>query len=158
MLVYRFSPAPYDNISDAFSGNGGLKYGRRWNNKGSRIVYCSATTSLALSEVLVHVVDQVPFSIPLFVADVPDSLINEFPLANLPIDWNAHPPSASTKNIGSAWVQSQESVGLLVPSVVVPLEFNCLINPAHPDFNPAWVRGPFDFPVDPRLLEFIKRP
>jgi RES domain-containing protein len=158
LLLYRFSPSPHDNSADAFSGNGGLKYGRRWNNKGTGIVYCSTTTSLALSEVLVHVNDQIPSSIPLFVADVPDSLIGEFPRVNLPIDWNTHPPSASTRNIGSAWVQSLGSVGLLVPSIVVPLEFNCLINPVHPDFNQKWIQGPFDFPVDPRLLEFTKRP
>ena len=41
---------------------------------------------------------------------------------------------------------------LRVPSVVVPLESNYVLNPRHPDFAPRVAIGPpLPFPFDPRL-------
>ena len=50
---------------------------------------------------------------------------------------------------------SGSSAGLLVPSVIVPQETNCLLNPAHPEFSLKWVDGPLDFPLDPRLQKYF---
>lgn len=45
------------------------------------------------------------------------------------------PAPASTAEIGDSWLESQSSLALAVPSVVVPRETNYLINPAHVSFK-----------------------
>lgn len=52
---------------------------------------------------------------------------------------------------GDRWIQEQRSVALLVPSVIIPLEKNALINPLHPAFRLDWVKPPLRFRYDPRL-------
>jgi len=45
------------------------------------------------------------------------------------------------------------SVGLLVPSVIIPAENNLLINPEHPDFESLLETvEKIDFPLDARLF------
>lgn len=44
-------------------------------------------------------------------------------------------------------------MALRVPSVIVRVELNILLNPAHPGFDLGWVReGPEPVEVDSRLL------
>jgi RES domain-containing protein len=69
----------------------------------------------------------------------------------LPADWRADPPPASTQSIGDAWVLASRSAVLRVPSVVVPLESNYILNPRHPDFARPRIEPPMPFPLDPRL-------
>jgi len=44
-----------------------------------------------------------------------------------------HPIPSSTRDIGSAWAQSKASPVLAVPSAVVPIETNFLLNPLMPN-------------------------
>jgi RES domain-containing protein len=53
--------------------------------------------------------------------------------------------------VGDQWIAEGRSVALLVPSVVVPVERNALINPRHPRFKLGWVEKPERFRYDPRL-------
>jgi RES domain-containing protein len=155
LILYRFARPDDATRKLAFAGEGGLKYAGRWNSAGGLIVYTSTTLSLAVLEILVHTRRPMPNSWPLFVADVPDRSIEK--LSPVPQNWDAHPPSASSREAGDKWLQSKVSVGLLVPSVIIPQESNCLLNPAHPDFSLDWVEGPLDFPLDPRLQKFSSR-
>ncbi len=50
----------------------------------------------------------------------------------LSIGWNAEPPGLVSLAAGAAWLRSDRSALLVTPSVIVPEEFNVLINPAHP--------------------------
>jgi RES domain-containing protein len=77
LILYRFARPDYATRELAFAGKGGLKYAGRWNNAGALIVYTSTTLSLAGLEILVHTRRLVPNSWPLFVADVPDPLIEK---------------------------------------------------------------------------------
>jgi RES domain-containing protein len=153
LILYRFVQPNYATRELAFAGKGGLGYAGRWNNAGALIVYTSTTLSLAVLEIFVHTRQPVPSSWPLFVADVPDALIER--LSPIPQNWDTHPPSASSREAGNKWLQSKVSVGLLVPSVIIPQEANCLLNPVHPDFSLDWVDGPFDFPLDSRLQKYF---
>jgi RES domain-containing protein len=69
----------------------------------------------------------------------------------LPADWRADPPPASTRAVGDEWVLANRSAVLRVPSVVVPLEFNYVFNPRHPDFPRVTIGLPLPLPFDPRL-------
>jgi RES domain-containing protein len=43
----------------------------------------------------------------------------------------------------------------MVPSVIIPGEFNFLINSRHPDWRWTWVSKPVPFVFDRRLLDLL---
>jgi RES domain-containing protein len=138
---------------EAFSGDGALKYGGRWNSIGTPIVYTSESLSLAALEILTG-----GLSMPLlsrFVkipVDFDDSMVVRLTMESIPKEWRNYPPSAKTQKIGDTWTQESKSVVLKVPSVVIKEEFNYLINPAHPDFKKISIGKPEGFSFDPRLI------
>jgi RES domain-containing protein len=115
-------------------------------------VYVSATLSLALAETLVHIPGGV---LPAFTAvpiEFDESLVSVLGTKDVPTDWNKHPPPASTQAIGDAWVAAASTAILRVPSVVVPIEFNYILNPSHQDFPRSGIGVGVPFPFDPRLV------
>jgi RES domain-containing protein len=58
----------------------------------------------------------------------------------------------STQAIGTAWLMGTTSVGLRVPSTVVPVESNVLLNPRHPEMNRVRILRNEPFRFDSRLL------
>jgi RES domain-containing protein len=52
---------------------------------------------------------------------------------DLPVGWDAIPEGRVSVEAGSRWLKSAATALACVPSVVVPEEFNILINPIHPD-------------------------
>ncbi len=54
-------------------------------------------------------------------------------------------------SIGDNWVGSGVSAVLRVPSVIIPSEFNYLLNPVHEDFRRCVWGKPRLFKFDPRL-------
>ena len=150
LTLWRLSPAYH--AGKAMSGDGSYRRGGRWNPAGIRVVYCADSRSLALVEVLANIKrptllqDQAWVLIPVDIAA--DSI--ERP-ARVPDSWRDTPYPVATQAFGAAWVQTQRSVALRVPSVVVPGEFNYLLNPAHPQFARIKVGKPESFSFDPRL-------
>jgi RES domain-containing protein len=127
----------------AFTGEGAALSGGRWNSPGTRVVYTSATASLAALETLVHLLIPVEFD---------GSLVEKIPLASLPADWRQEPPPPSTKCLGDAWVKSARSAILELPSAIIPGETNFLLNTTHPDFKSITFGKPEVFAFDPRLI------
>lgn len=150
MIFYRLERLARTTATEAFSGEGGLHYALRWNSMGTRLAYASTSVALACLETLVHM-QMLARSEErwLFTIDIPDRYVEE--LRQLPKDWNAEPAVAASREVGDHWIASGRSVALLVPSVVVPVEENALINPRHPRFRIDWVKGPRRFRYDPRL-------
>ena len=112
------------------------------------MVYASTSEPLALLEKLVHRrLSSVTAAYPLYIADVPDRLVEELPATSLPSDWRSISPSPSTRRLGNSWLTSRSAVGLLVPSILTtladPQVKNCLVNPEHPDFDQVTLSGPF---------------
>ena len=62
--------------------------------------------------------------------------------ARLPPGWRQLPATRGTAIFGDEWINSARSVGMRVPSAVVPGEWNYLLNPAHPDFSKLIIGGP----------------
>lgn len=144
------------HAEEAFSGEGSAKYGGRWNHKGTAVVYCSQSESLAQLEVLVRT--QRARDLALYVlieARIPEELIDTLRRENLPQDWNALPESNSTREIGTKWATKKRSAVLAVPSAVVPSELNFLLNPEHPDFSKIEIENPKPVGWDPRLLALL---
>lgn len=117
------------------------------------MVYTSATLSLAVLELLVHLDDddlaKAYVGVP---ADVPGSVpITRVRPADLPRDWQKIPAPAALAELGSRWVAARETAVLAVPSAIVPRELNYLLNPRHPQFKRIRAGRPEPFAFDPRL-------
>jgi len=139
------------HLATAWDGEGARTSGGRWNSVGTAVVYTSATLSLALVETLVHVPSGV---LPAYTAvpiEFDDSLVAVVDTADLPPNWKDQPAPPETRAIGDSWVGSSKSALLRVPSVVVPSEFNYVVNLRHPDFGRIRIGAPMPFPFDPRL-------
>jgi RES domain-containing protein len=140
------------HAADAFDGEGARLHGGRWNSRGTRLVYASATLSLAALENLVHLVPPISFRFVAFRVEFSESLVESVPVPGLPVDWTEEPPSRSTQGIGDRWVREARSAVLEVPSVLIPGESNYLINPAHPEFGRLKIGTAEPFAFNPRLL------
>lgn len=150
MTFYRIEARSRPKATQAFSGEGALLYAGRWHPRGIRVVYASSSAALACLETLVHMQTLThPAERWLFAIDVPDQFVDQ--LRELPRGWDAEPASAASQRVGDDWIATQRSVALLVPSTIVPMEMNVLVNPRHPKFRIEWVKARVRFRYDPRL-------
>lgn len=135
------------------SGEGARIYGGRWNAKGTRMVYCAGSLSLACMEVLVHLdLRRLPRDYQAIAIDLPDDVPRKIlATPELPPDWNQVPGPESLKQLGSAWAATGSEAVLVVPSAVIPFEFNYLVNPGHVDAGRLTVLPAIPFPSDDRL-------
>jgi RES domain-containing protein len=130
-------------------GEGARLWGGRWNSVGAPVVYLSDSLALATLEVLVHLprVERQKGEIPPYLAvalDVQDHHIDD----------PGYPPgipSDETQALGDSWLASRSSLALLVPSRVIPLERNVLLNPRHPAISEVTIALTEPFVFDDRL-------
>ena len=134
------------HASTAFSGEGAKLYGGRWNQQGVAAVYISDSLSLAVIEQLVHIKpeDITRLNYSSIKVDIPPSLQIEV-LKRLPDGWDSDPIPEITKNIGTEWLLSGRTAVLKVPSSIIKVQFNYVLNPLHPDFRKIKVHPPEEF-------------
>jgi RES domain-containing protein len=53
---------------------------------------------------------------------------------------------------GTDWLASRSHLGLIVPSVVLPLERNIVLNPLHPAMGGVRLEAEYDFTYDTRMF------
>lgn len=146
MRLWRLVKKKY--ASTAFDGEGGRRYGARWNSPGMRVAYASDSSALAVLEILVHLKDgEILPSYSLIAATIPDFLVDDVNPSSVPPAWNSSPVPPAVQAIGDEWIRSGRSLALRVPSAIVEGSSNVLINPGHPDFASFSVDRiePFDF-------------
>ena len=141
------------------SGAGAQATGGRWNSRGNALVYCSSTIALAALETLVHLGGAAfPLNRYLVRIDVPDGVfakcLDAMPL--VPRTWDALPAATASQRWGDAWLRARSTLLCAVPSVVVPVERNVLINPAHPDAKKLRATVVRKFTYDGRLRPTTK--
>lgn len=140
------------HAATAFDGKAAQRFGGRWNSPGRRAVYASATKSLAVLEILVHV--DVGRPLPRLIAftfGVDEKLVERLPAAQLPRGWRTSRGLLGTQQIGDEWLALGRALALAAPSTIVPEESNYLLNPAHPAFGRLQFGRPMPFLLDPRL-------
>lgn len=137
----------------ALDGAGARRYGGRWNNPGTAVIYTSTSAALAALELLVHLDPaEAPGDLVLMTIEVPESITRtRIDPAALPEQWTARATPARCREIGTAWLAAGNSCILEVPAAPMPEEFNMLLNPAHPDFARIRVIAERPFAFDPRL-------
>ena len=143
MVVYRVANARYKDST--LSGIGAEKVGGRWNEVGTRAVYCSENISLALLEYYVHSenIANLPKEIIVAKIEFPDEF-DIIELEELPERWDQYPYSSKTTSVFTGLVKEQGFFALKVPSTIVVPESNIILNPLYKEFGK----------VD--IVEFIK--
>jgi RES domain-containing protein len=149
--IWRISKRKY--ATTAFNGEGARRFGGRWNSKGKSVVYTSATLSLAALETLVHMeIEDAGNMFAYIRADIPEDIqIDRIDINQLPSNWRNIPAPPSLAAIGNQWFDSGNTAVLAVPSAVIPIENNYLINPLHRDFSRIQIYDPQSFELDPRM-------
>jgi len=152
MFLYRVANAKYKDST--LSGIGAEKVGGRWNEVGTRAVYCSENISLALLEYYVHSenIATLPKKILVAKIEIPDDFKIE-ELDDLPEKWDQYPYSSKTTSVFTDLAKNRDFFALKVPSTIVGLEHNYILNPLFKDFGKVSIIEFFDLPIDPRLKE-----
>ena len=152
MRVWRICRMPYVDI--ALDGIGGMYTSGRWHNKGHPIVYTATSAALAALEVLVHVDPlTAPTDLRLLAIELPDDLsIEVLEPIMLPEGWRSVPAPAALQTLGSSWLTSGRTAALNVPSAVIKVERNVLLNPRHPEMQRVCIHSDEAFSFDIRLL------
>ena len=135
-VLWRIAKETPDYPADDLGGGGPKAVGGRWNRKGTAAVYASTSIALATLETLAHLGGNISIRNAFLVRiHVPPALWAQrriVSIASLPPAWLAEPPGAASVDFGDAWLRAQAHLLLLVPSIIVPEEYNVVINPAHP--------------------------
>ena len=137
----------------AFDGEGGKTVSGRWHHRGLPVIYTANSLALAALELFVHL----PPGMDLrrFVAipvDIPKRLkVTHLDVSKLPLRWREPRRLESMRDIGMKWLRDGRTAVLAVPSAVIPVEHNYLLNPRHPHFRRIRVGAPQPFEFDSRM-------
>jgi len=152
MIVYRLSKQIYCND---LSGGGAEKTGGRWNSKSIPMLYTASSRALAMVEIAVHVpLGIVPINYYLTTIEITgQQSILKANITDFPSDWNKSPFIKATQYIGNNFIKENTHLMLQVPSVVVPGDYNYLINPRHSLFKNVQIKNVVPFEFDMRLFK-----
>ncbi|WP_128546168.1 RES family NAD+ phosphorylase [Larkinella soli] len=156
MLVYRLLQAAYRH--EPLSGKGAALYGGRWNPKGISLLYTTESPALSLLEVLVHLNPKHIPEYDLATIEIPDS-VRTYGIDELPSGWQntgtVQPTPSQTFLLD--WLRTPNCLTVKIPSAVLPLMANYLINPRHPQFSNCKVVSIERFMIDERLYDPTRR-
>lgn len=151
MPAWRLTRRPFADLS----GTGGLYAAGRWHARGRPVVYTGLTPAVCLLEFLVNAEappDLLPDDYVLMTIDVPPDLpLHRVAEKDLPAGWRTFDGRAACRDLGDSWLAGGETAGLLVPSAVLPVESNLILNPRHPRAADVRVVSVEPFAFDPRL-------
>lgn len=146
MKIYRLTKPQY--ASD-LSGNGAKINGGRWNLEGTPCVYAGSTRAICVLEFAVHVDrEDVPKNLSLVEIEVPNHSILKLTAKNLPTNWLEQQIS---QGIGTQMLSENKYLIIQIPSIIIPKEFNFLINPNHSDFHKVVIKNIDIFKLDERI-------
>ena len=134
------------------SGVGAEKVGGRWNEPGTRAIYCSENISLALLEYYVHSdnISHLPKEILIAKIEFPDEFKIE-ELKDLPEHWNQYPYSSKSTSVFTKLAKDRNLFALRVPSSIVGMESNIILNPLFKDFGKVEIVEFIQLSIDERL-------
>lgn len=126
MKVYRITKTKY---AEDLSGTGAKLYGGRWNHIDSACIYTAESRALSVLEYAINInIDFIPRALSLCVFEIDESQVYSFKQEDLPGNWRETPAPKSTKDYGTQFLKSNKPI-LKIPSIIIPEEFNYIINP-----------------------------
>ena len=149
MLVWRLNRLAF---APGLDGEGARLAGGRWNSVGVPVIYTASSLALAALEAFVHFPpdERKKADLPRLIAVgliVPDELVTACDITMLQRGYGI----LDCQIAGDKWSMGKTSLGLAVPSQVIPRENNILLNPRHPDMAQVVIEETEDFAFDDRL-------
>ena len=107
-----------------------------------------------MAEVAVHLtLATLPSGFVMLEIDIPDDIqIKTLEPGDLPDNWNRNPPTINSQKVGDKFIDAMVFCVLKVPSVVVPVDHDYLINPHHEHFEKITIIDVKDLFFDVRIL------
>lgn len=152
MIITAYRITRKEFAASIWSGYGAREFGGRWNSKGVAVIYTAESRALAAMEQLVHLVK--PRILKGYVVasiSFHEEQVTRLSTKVLPPGWKNPVAPAALKKFGDRWIRGAKHLVLAVPSVVIPGEWNFLINPLHPEFAATRKSAPMRFGYDPRF-------
>jgi len=132
MRVYRITAAKYaSKLSSSGAAN-------RWNQEGEFVIYSAESRSLASLELVVHrsaIKPQLEYKLLVIDIDVPKSQVQKVKENELPENWRSVDAYNLLQQIGSSWYTECKKLVFQIPSVIIPQEYNYIINTKHKLFD-----------------------
>jgi RES domain-containing protein len=152
--VWRIAVEGATHTADDLSGAGSELTEGRWNRIGTPVLYASTSVALATLETVYAIRNgELPFNRYLVRIDVPEEVWATAERPNpLSGGWDAVPAGKTSRMIGERWIASGKEAILLIPSAIVPVEDNVLINPRHPDAQKICAQTLRKWFFDPRFF------
>lgn len=150
MLLYRISNCKH---AKDYSGTGAKVFGGRWNSIGVPLHYMASSRALAALEVLVNKNSMSDSgNLCLTVFELPENLIKNIEIGDLPENWKSYPGPLVLTKIGDKFASQKEYLLLKVPSALIEDEFNYLMNVNHPAADEINIIEVKPFKFDNRLF------
>lgn len=126
----------------------------RWNSADTQVAYAGASLAIAALELLTYWGSYPSLQgYRLFTLDFGEDQIEDVLEVEPGIDPRDY---AQTRRYGDRWAEEGRSLALRVPSVVLPMSHNYLINPNHPHFASATVTAHGGFAYDARIVRLVE--
>jgi RES domain-containing protein len=145
----------------AFDGVGASMFPGRWNERMRRMVYTTTRLPLGILEVALQASGAALTGYLAYPLEVPDGLLETLDRSVLSPTWrSAAAGRAECRQYGEAWRARGTTVGLIVPSAVVPEAYdfgdvNVVLNPLHSDFSRLAIGDSIQLDLDMRLQALI---
>lgn len=151
MKVYRITRYQY---ARDLSGRGAEIHGGRWNPAGHRVVYTASAASLAILESLAWTSLNQLLQSGFILSQIscPEDTIHELSISDLPANWQSQEAYPTLRKAGMKWLSEETSLILKVPSAIVPLEYNILINPNHERMREVRIDEMYELTLDQRVI------
>jgi RES domain-containing protein len=151
MNVFRIGQTKYANDRKGSGVDG------RWNSSGQYVIYTGGSLALSCLEKLAHTsgtsLYSGDFSVTIY--QIFDKIaIQEIKPAQLEKhdpDWHKVINYPYTQAIGDNWLLDGATAVLKVPSAIIDMEYNYLLNPAHYEFAKIKIMSVKSFSFDRRL-------
>ena len=117
------------------------------------MIYTASNRALACLENVVHRSGEgLARNFKIMTIQIPDRLkMDEIFLKDLPEQWFEVQNYILTQQLGDKWLENAETSILKIPSAIIPLENNFVLNPFHRDFKNIKIKSVKDFIFDPRI-------
>lgn len=149
MKVYRITKTQY---AQDLNGTGSKLFGGRWNHINTPCIYASESRALAVLEYAVNIaIEFIPRALSLCIFEIDENKVLTLQKEELPENWRETPISKSTKDYGTSFLKQKHEI-LKVPSIILPQEFNYILNPLANNFTFKLLETK-DFIFDLRIKE-----
>ena len=139
---------------DPLDGQGAALYPGRWNRRGVPLLYTSQSPELAMLELLTKLTPKT-FGVRLALEIALPEHAQVQDATPVMLEHLLRGEDDDTQAYGSNWVAEARTLALKVPSAVLPVSSNYLLNPRHPQAKRLEVVRQIEVSLDPRLVRSL---